>query len=89
MVVTAVEGVDGGEAEVVVEQVGHGAAVEPGAVKIPLAAGGEQTVCDEGFEHLAPRRAWLLKIFIGKLRSVILFDTLFQVIEHGDIVLVK
>jgi hypothetical protein len=31
-----------------------------------------------------------LKIFkIGKLRTVILFDTLFQVIERGDIVLVK
>ena len=38
----------------------------------------------------APRRAWCLKIFkIGKLRSVILFDALFQVIEPGDIDLVK
>jgi len=36
---TAVEGVFGGEAEVVVEEIGHGAAVEPGAVEFPLAAG--------------------------------------------------
>ena len=34
--------------------------------------------------------AWRLKFFkIGKLRLVILFDTLFQVIERGDIVLIK
>ena len=34
--------------------------------------------------------AWRLKIFkIGKLRSVILFDTRFPVIERGNIVLVK
>ena len=34
--------------------------------------------------------AWRLKIFkIGKTRSVILFDTLFQVIERGNIVRVK
>jgi len=37
--VTAVEGVFGGEAEVVVEEVGHGTAVEPRAVEFPLAAG--------------------------------------------------
>ena len=38
----------------------------------------------------APRLAWCLKIFkIGKLKSVILFDLLFRVVERGDIVLFK
>jgi hypothetical protein len=58
-IVAAVEGVAGGEPEVVVEQVGHGAALEPGGVEMPLAAGSEQAIDDEGFEDLEPGRAFL------------------------------
>jgi hypothetical protein len=49
MVVAAVEGVFGGEAEVVLQQISHGALVEPVALEFPLAAGGEQAIDDAGF----------------------------------------
>ena len=58
-IVTAVEGVFGGDAEVVIEEVGHGAAVEPGTVETPLAAGFQQSVGDEGFEDFEPGCAFL------------------------------
>jgi len=57
-VVTAVEGVFGGEAEVVFKEVGDGAVVEPGAVKFPFAAGVEKAVDDEGFEDFEPGGAF-------------------------------
>ena len=44
----AIEGVFGGEPEVVVEKIGHGAAVKPAAVEFPLAAGIQQAISDEG-----------------------------------------
>ena len=44
---------------VVVEKIGHGAAVKPAAVEFPLAAGIQQAISDEGFEHLEPRRTFL------------------------------
>jgi hypothetical protein len=58
-IVATVEGVDGGEPEVVVEQVGHGTAVEPRGVEFPLAAGTKQAINDKGFEHFEPGRAFL------------------------------
>jgi len=57
--VTAVKGVDGGEPEVVLKQVCHGTAVEPRCVKFPFAAGIEQAIDDEGFEHFEPGSAFL------------------------------
>lgn len=57
-VVTAVEGVFGGEAEIVFKEVGDGTVVEPAAVKFPFAAGVEKAVDDEGFEDFEPRGAF-------------------------------
>ena len=50
----AVEGVLGGDGEVFMQQVVHGAAVEPVAVEAPFAAGFQQAVAAEELEDVFP-----------------------------------
>ena len=50
---------DDSEPEVVAAQVRNGAAIEPGAVKLPGAAKRRQALGDEGFEGFEPGHAFL------------------------------
>lgn len=51
---TFVEAVLGGDGEVLVEELVHGAVEKPAAVQVPLAAGRDELAHSEQFEHFAP-----------------------------------
>lgn len=57
MIQAAVEGVAVGDGKVLAEQIPHGAVVKPVAVQTPFAAGVDQTVGDQGLEHIQPAGA--------------------------------
>jgi len=53
-VVAAVEGVFGGDAEVLIKQAAHGAAIKPMAVEPPFAAGLQKPIATEQLEDMFP-----------------------------------